>query len=202
MLAQKSDVTEKATKALEDYAKEARNTQGQLANMAMNGVQSLEDSLVGMITGTKSAKEAFSDMATSIIEDLARMQVQKNITGPLSNALSGVFDSIFSATFSLPKFARGGVTDRPSIFGEAGPEAAVPLPDGRRIPVDLGGASAPVMNVVINNNKSDAQVSTRRSNDGKSLEVSIDEIGAKLISSPSSRMNRAMRSMNNSRLVK
>lgn len=39
---------------------------------------------------------------------------------------------------SLPKFAKGGISDGPAIFGEAGPEAAVPLPDGRRIPVDLG----------------------------------------------------------------
>ncbi|MFP5078318.1 hypothetical protein ACLE20_13500 [Rhizobium sp. YIM 134829] len=36
-------------------------------------------------------------------------------------------------------FAKGGISDRPAIFGEAGPEAAVPLPDGRRIPVDLRG---------------------------------------------------------------
>lgn len=34
-------------------------------------------------------------------------------------------------------YARGGIATMPSIFGEAGPEAAVPLPDGRRIPVDL-----------------------------------------------------------------
>jgi hypothetical protein len=34
-------------------------------------------------------------------------------------------------------FAKGGISDRPAIFGEAGPEAAVPLPDGRRIPVEL-----------------------------------------------------------------
>lgn len=37
----------------------------------------------------------------------------------------------------LKKFARGGVSRSAAIFGEAGPEAAVPLPDGRRIPVDL-----------------------------------------------------------------
>lgn len=57
---------------------------------------------------------------------------------------------------SLPRFAGGGVSNRAAIFGEAGPEAAVPLPDGRRIPVDLrmpegpkaapASASAPVVN--------------------------------------------------------
>jgi hypothetical protein len=39
-------------------------------------------------------------------------------------------------------FAKGGVSNQPAIFAEAGPEAAVPLPDGRRIPVDLRGAGA------------------------------------------------------------
>ena len=43
---------------------------------------------------------------------------------------------------SLPKFANGGVSRSAAIFGEAGPEAAVPLPDGRRIPVDLRAPSA------------------------------------------------------------
>ncbi|WP_082005950.1 tape measure protein [Ensifer sp. ZNC0028] len=37
----------------------------------------------------------------------------------------------------LKTFSRGGVSRSAAIFGEAGPEAAVPLPDGRRIPVDL-----------------------------------------------------------------
>jgi hypothetical protein len=39
----------------------------------------------------------------------------------------------------LPKYAKGGIADSPSIFGEAGPEAAVPLPDGRSIPVNMNG---------------------------------------------------------------
>ncbi len=37
-------------------------------------------------------------------------------------------------------FAKGGVTNQPSIFGEAGWEAAVPLPDGRTIPVTVQSA--------------------------------------------------------------
>jgi hypothetical protein len=34
-------------------------------------------------------------------------------------------------------YANGGITNQPSIFGDAGWEAAVPLPDGRTIPVSL-----------------------------------------------------------------
>ena len=37
----------------------------------------------------------------------------------------------------VPAMARGGITDGVSIAGEAGPEAVVPLPDGRAIPVQL-----------------------------------------------------------------
>ena len=44
-------------------------------------------------------------------------------------------------TVMLPKFANGGIANQPSMFGEAGAEAAVPLPDGRSIPVTLYNAS-------------------------------------------------------------
>lgn len=35
------------------------------------------------------------------------------------------------------KLAKGGITNGPSIAGEAGPEAVIPLPDGRNIPVKM-----------------------------------------------------------------
>jgi hypothetical protein len=38
---------------------------------------------------------------------------------------------------SLPKMAKGGITDGLSIAGEAGPEAVIPLPDGRSVPVKM-----------------------------------------------------------------
>ena len=49
------------------------------------------------------------------------------------------------SVFGLAKFAEGGVTDRPGIFGDAGPEAAVPLSRNRKIPVEIlaRGTSAP-----------------------------------------------------------
>jgi TP901 family phage tail tape measure protein len=49
---------------------------------------------------------------------------------------AGVFDA--APNFM---FAKGGVSNGPAIFGEAGPEAAVPLPDGRTIPVTLSGGT-------------------------------------------------------------
>lgn len=45
-------------------------------------------------------------------------------------------------------FARGGVSRSAAIFGEAGPEAAVPLPDGRSIPVKFQTPAIPKRSAV------------------------------------------------------
>ena len=51
--------------------------------------------------------------------------------------------NLSGASYLLPTFARGGITSGPSIAGEAGqPEAVVPLPDGKSIPVNFSGGSA------------------------------------------------------------
>ena len=43
----------------------------------------------------------------------------------------------WTAKMGLPAFANGGITRGISIAGEAGPEAIVPLPNGRSIPVQM-----------------------------------------------------------------
>jgi hypothetical protein len=45
----------------------------------------------------------------------------------------------FSKEDMMKELAAGGITQGPSIAGEAGPEAVVPLPDGRTIPVSMDG---------------------------------------------------------------
>lgn len=49
-------------------------------------------------------------------------------------------DTYYPGLGVVRAYADGGIANEPSIFGEAGPEAAVPLPDGRTIPVTLSGA--------------------------------------------------------------
>ena len=44
--------------------------------------------------------------------------------------------------------ADGGITQGASIAGEAGPEAVVPLPNGRSIPVDMSGVAAGLQELV------------------------------------------------------
>jgi tape measure domain-containing protein len=122
------------------------------------------DVLKGFITDLKDGKSgaealhgALDKIANKLI-DMAVNQVMENAIGPLIGAALGGGSGGTSAALSifphakggiaangkpLPVFARGGISDTAAIFGETGrPEAAVPLPDGRRIPVDLRVDSA------------------------------------------------------------
>ena len=60
-----------------------------------------------------------------------RQQIVDNFVSSAESANVG-FDLA-----NIKMFAKGGISNRPAIFGEAGAEAAVPLPDGRSIPVTL-----------------------------------------------------------------
>jgi len=70
----------------------------------------------------------------------------------------------------LMAYASGGVANRPqlALFGEGSrPEAFVPLPDGRNIPVKLQGKREGGGARVTINNYSTAQVEARQMNDGE-----------------------------------
>lgn len=117
------------------------------------GIKSLEDSLVGIVDGTKTAKEAFKDMAKSIISDLIRMAIQKQITGPLGNALGSFFTASANST-AIPAFmAKGGTATggKPYVVGEKGPELFVPGRTGTVVPNNqMGGGGGVVINQTIN----------------------------------------------------
>jgi hypothetical protein len=97
------------------------------------------------------------DAAASALEMIAKMILQMYVLEPLVEAImgpkgttgGGIVGSIITSLFAdggvmtpsgprkLKRYASGGTSGNAAIFGEAGPEAAVPLPDGRRIPVEL-----------------------------------------------------------------
>ncbi|MBS3649666.1 tape measure protein [Pseudaminobacter sp. 19-2017] len=99
----------------------------------------------------KSASEALANAVGKIADRLLDLSLDILFDGFGGKAGSGILGSLFSSFFPfadggiakngkpvpLKRFARGGVSKTAAIFGEAGAEAAVPLPDGRRIPVDL-----------------------------------------------------------------
>lgn len=79
----------------------------------------------------------------------------------------------------LRTYAGGGVANSPqlAVFGEGSmPEAYVPLPDGRSIPVTMaGGFSGGVTVNIINNSGAEVQTTERDTPSGKILEVLIDK---------------------------
>jgi tape measure domain-containing protein len=136
---------------------------------------------------------SLGDVIAGVGEDLARLLIRTGITGPLSDAISGFvkdqggasglvktgFEFVKSffaeggvmtdrGPLPLRRYASGGIADSPQIamFGEGRqPEAYVPLPDGRRIPVAMQGGGGSVtfhggdvhVNVA-NSNASPAQI--------------------------------------------
>lgn len=139
-----------------------------------------------------TGKLNFKDFARSILADLAKIAMQKAVagifgslfggpsTGNLGDGILKAFGSgfkpfanggIMSSAGSLPlnKYANGGIANSPQFayFGEGRmPEAYVPLPDGRSIPVTMkggagdGGVGVNVNVSIANNGDSSADVSS------------------------------------------
>ena len=139
---------QKAKKAFEEYAEAAQDVQANLANAALKGVKSLEDSLVGIVTGATDAKDAFRSMAQSILADIARIVIQKQISAPIAAALGGF----------LGEKAIGGSVQRgrPVLVGERGKELFVPSSSGSIVSnkalaaAGVGGGAGVTVNQTIN----------------------------------------------------
>ncbi|MEY9629883.1 hypothetical protein [Sinorhizobium fredii] len=95
---------------------------------------------------------SFGNVVDKLI-DVALNSVFGTGGGSGGGILGGLFGGIFGFAKGgiaahgrpqpLKRFARGGVSRSAAIFGEAGPEAAVPLPDGRSIPVKFQTPAIP-----------------------------------------------------------
>lgn len=131
---------------------------------------SMSEAFMSMVEGTKSAKDAFRDMARAIIKQLFDILVVQQIVGSF-NAQTGVGSGIVGGIMKLftnangnafrsgnvIPFANGGVVGSPTMFpmagnqtglmGEAGPEAIMPLKRGKggKLGVVAEGASQPVV---------------------------------------------------------
>ena len=141
-MTQMSPVLKGVTDAVSEYSKKVDDLKQISQDVATRGLKSLEDGLVAIMTQTKSVKEAFGDMARSIIADLIRIGIQRQIVAPLANAL-------------FPARANGGqvVGGKPYMVGEKGAELFVPGRSGSIVPNDQlsrGGGQPVVINQTIN----------------------------------------------------
>jgi len=145
---------EGAKDALKEYAKNSNDYYTQAKDTFAHAMTQMEDSLLQFV---KTGKLNFSSLVDSILQDILRMQIRKNITGPIATALGSLFGgaiipSAHGNAFvngQIQAFASGGVVNSPTIFnhssglglmGEAGSEAIMPL---KRINGDLGVKSSP-----------------------------------------------------------
>jgi len=135
-----------------DSLKGALEASKQLAQVGLQGISDGITNLV--VNGTLN----FREFAASLLRDMARIIMQQIVMKSLMQAIGFGGGGVDLSGFQLgnqrqfdvsmlgaPKFAKGGITRGVSIAGEAGPEAVVPLPDGRSIPVTMQGEGTKVV---------------------------------------------------------
>jgi lambda family phage tail tape measure protein len=149
-------------KALRTLSEEAENMGKQMEAITAKAFNGMTDALTNFVM---TGKLDFRALANSIISDLIRIQIQKAITLPMAKALGSIFGfangGVMTAAGPLPlrAYAGGGVANSAqlAVFGEGSmPEAFVPLPDGRSIPVTMkasngsGSGGGDVFNISVN----------------------------------------------------
>ncbi|MGZ6477658.1 MAG: phage tail tape measure C-terminal domain-containing protein [Bdellovibrionales bacterium] len=157
-----------AKQALKDYVENAKDVASQVKGVFNDAFRNMEDALVSFVrTGKLDFSKFADDVINDIIRIQIRAAIAKTATGA-TNLFSDLFSSgnntgygsagesstSFATTSAngnimtsrgpakLNRYANGGIAKSPqlSIFGEGRkPEAYVPLPDGRSIPVSVKG---------------------------------------------------------------
>ena len=97
----------------------------------------LEKQGFGQFQAGRMSPEEFADRVAKVwaaVPDRTGRSVYEGVAG---NRALMTRAEIIDALSGIPKKAKGGITDGLSVAGEAGPEAVVPLPDGKTIPVRL-----------------------------------------------------------------
>ncbi|TCR01063.1 tape measure protein [Neorhizobium sp. JUb45] len=155
------------------------------------------DAFSELIPKIETGNAALDKFLNTLIEAVAQAALLGK--GPLAGigGGGGIFGGLFKifgfanggiAARGRPmkKFAGGGISRTAAVFGEAGPEAAVPLPDGRRIPVDLrlplvggrgGGAVlnySPVINAQGADQAAIARLERQQKDIAKNMETMVD----------------------------
>ena len=126
-LAASREAADGIKRALADYADNAANMAKSMEGVTTSALQGMEDAFVKMAT---TGKLSFRDMSNSIIADIARILVRRQITGPLANMLGGALSGVFGgAAGGLFQVAHGGgMVGNPVAVRRANPMAFVDAP--------------------------------------------------------------------------
>lgn len=179
--AQKASFGEGANRAFRSYLENAKDVASQTEKLFSGAFNRIEDSLVEFV---KTGKLNFADLADFIETELIRIAIRQAVVGVVS-AVGGVpfaDGGIMTSNGPMPlhKYASGGVARSPQLamFGEGStPEAFVPLPDGRSIPVSMkngnAGSTSVQVNVSIDNSGATVSDPSAQDAQGKNLGKAI-----------------------------
>lgn len=167
-------------------------------NTLVNAFQSAEDALVEFAT---TGKLEFGDLVDSILEDVARLVIRQQITGPLAQGFSDLFGGgtggggigdFIGSLFGGFRAGGGDVEGGKSyIVGEKGPELFNPGRSGSITPNNALGGDVYIN--IINNTPSQVRVQENVDGNQKSIEVMIDESTARNINNPGSATSSALK---------
>lgn len=211
-MVEKNNQLEQSLKAQEQAVERNRDA---FRDLGLSFTSAFEDAVVA---GSK-----FSDVLKGLFDDITRIAIRRSVTEPLGDLVSGFADK-FAGSFdfsSLWPFANGGImssggsvplrayssggvaySPQLALFGEGSkPEAYVPLPDGRSIPVSMRGGigGTAVKLTVINNTPATVQ---QHSDSAGNLTLMIDQAVSGLIADGGSRTRRALRAANNESAIR
>lgn len=94
--------------AVDSYIDTVSDLASIVDNTAVSALKNMEDQFVNLINGTTNVKDAFSNMAKSIIDDLIRIQIQQTITKPLAGLLQQGIGAAVGYMTGSPYLADGG----------------------------------------------------------------------------------------------
>lgn len=140
-------------KGLRQLAQDARNFGKNMEDVVIRGIQSFEDALLSAVTGTMKLKDAFKQMAASIISDIIRMTIRMQISAPIAEFLAGAmpFGSTGGTSKTGAKAMGGSVAaGQPYMVGERGAELFIPGGSGTIIPSNQLGGGGVVVNQTVN----------------------------------------------------
>ncbi len=177
----------KAQDDFDEVGKKGQDTMSDLKSAIEGWGRQATDTFVDFaFTG----KASFKDLVNSILQDIARMMIQKTIMAPLMSSIGGLFGfanggiMTDSGPVPLNAYANGGIANSPQValFGEGRmPEAYVPLPDGRTIPVTMNGGGAGETSVVVNVNVETGQTQVQGEQAGDLGRLIAGAVKAELI---------------------
>ena len=175
------------------YAQDSMNGFKQADQFLVSFAGNFENTFADIASGTKTAAQAFKELADSIIRDLIRITIRMTVTGPLLANISSLFSpagvagaagggtNFLSGLFGGARAGGGPVSSgKAYLVGENGPEIFVPQSAGHISPNSMTttGRSGGGQTVEINNYVS-AETETRqqkRNDPGGGERVVIDII--------------------------